>query len=1049
MTKDPKVKRLSKLAKEFNVGISTIVDFLNKKGYDVDPNPNAKVTPDQYDILAKEYSSDIDVKKESQRINLNYDERSSVSINDIDSEGEETETEEKDEEILIKDVSGSSAEEDSGEEETGSVEQESQEAKGKAEDQEEPEEQKQQPAGEQTANEQAAGQDEQDEKEPATEDESSKTQPKVVGKINLDTSRKKKSPGKKQAEQEKKESSAEEEPKEQEPSAGAQPETAGQETEKPEEEVKPEEAEESETVEATGQEASQEEAPEEEAAPEAAEKEEEPAEDAEEQEEEQEEEEAAAGEEQEVKDEKDETIKVVGKIDLDSLNQKTRPDRKSRKEREAERQKKAAEGQKKKEGTADAGSQEGGQKDSEERPKRKRRKRIHKDKERVQVDEKKKAGAAADQKKSTRKKKKKKRPVRNEINEEDVQKQIKETLSRLESKGKSKSAKYRREKRQAINQKQKEEEEKQEQEKNVLKVTEFVSVNELASMMDEPVNDVIQTCMNLGLLVSINQRLDAETMALVADEYDYKVEFVSVDVQEAIGEEEDDPEDLEPRDPIVTVMGHVDHGKTSLLDHIRKSNVIGGEAGGITQHIGAYRVQMPDGRQITFLDTPGHEAFTAMRARGAQVTDIAIIVVAADDNVMPQTVEAINHASAAGVPIVFAINKIDKPGSSPERLKEELANMNYLVEEWGGKYQSQDISAKKGEYIEELLEKVLLEADVQELKANPNKQAHGTVIESWLDHGRGYISNLLVQAGTLKVGDVILAGSHMGRVKAMFNEKGKEVNDVGPSQPVQLLGLNGAPQAGDKFNVMDSEKEAKEIAARRSQLEREQSMRTQKHITLDEIGRRIAIGNFQEVNLVVKGDVDGSIEALSDAFSKLSTEELQVNIIHKGIGQITESDILLAAASNAIIIGFQVRPSSTARKLAQKEQIDIRLYSVIYDAINDMKDALEGMLTPEVKEEITGSVEVKETFKIKKVGTVAGCIVRDGKLERNNKVRVIRDGIVIYTGELESLKRYKDDVREVREGYECGLNVKNYNDIKVGDYIEGFKEVEVKKTLDK
>lgn len=1047
MTKDPKVKRLSKLAKEFNVGISTIVDFLNKKGYDIDPNPNAKVTPDQYDILAKEYSSDIDVKKESQRINLNYDERSSVSINDIESEGEEAETEEKDEEILIKDVSGSTAEDESGEEDKETGEQETQEAEDKAGGQEQEE-----PATSETTGEgQAAEKQEQDEQESDKEEESSSAQPKVVGKINLDASRKKKSRGKKQAEQEEKEESAEEEQKEDQPSPEAQPEAAEQEVEKPAEEAQPEEAEESEKAEAQDQEPAQEEAAQEEAAPETSEMEEEPGEEAEEkeeqQEEQQEEEDASAQEEQEVKDEEGETIKVVGKIDLDSLNQKTRPDRKSRKEREAERQKKAAEGQKKKEGTG--GSQEGGQKDTEEKPKRKRRKRIHKDKERVQVDEKKKAGAAAEQKKSTRKKKKKKRPVRNEINEEDVQKQIKETLSRLESKGKSKSAKYRREKRQAINQKQKEEEEKQEQEKNVLKVTEFVSVNELASMMDEPVNDVIQTCMNLGLLVSINQRLDAETMALVADEYNYKVEFVSVDVQEAIGEEEDDPEDLEPRDPIVTVMGHVDHGKTSLLDHIRKSNVIGGEAGGITQHIGAYRVQMPDGRQITFLDTPGHEAFTAMRARGAQITDIAIIVVAADDNVMPQTVEAINHASAAGVPIVFAINKIDKPGSSPERLKEELANMNYLVEEWGGKYQSQDISAKKGEYIEELLEKVLLEADVAELKANPNKQAHGTVIESWLDHGRGYISNLLVQAGTLKVGDVILAGSHMGRVKAMFNEKGKEVNDVGPSQPVQLLGLNGAPQAGDKFNVMESEKEAKEIAARRSQLEREQSMRTQKHITLDEIGRRIAIGNFQEVNLVVKGDVDGSIEALSDAFSKLSTEELQVNIIHKGIGQITESDILLAAASNAIIIGFQVRPSSTARKLAQKEQIDIRLYSVIYDAINDMKDALEGMLTPEVKEEITGSVEVKETFKIKKVGTVAGCIVRDGKLERNNKVRVIRDGIVIYTGELESLKRYKDDVKEVREGYECGLNVKNYNDIKVGDNIEGFKEVEVKKTLDK
>ncbi|MFW6101792.1 MAG: translation initiation factor IF-2, partial [Bacteroidota bacterium] len=496
------------------------------------------------------------------------------------------------------------------------------------------------------------------------------------------------------------------------------------------------------------------------------------------------------------------------------------------------------------------------------------------------------------------------------------------------------------------------------------------------------------------------------------------------------------------------VMGHVDHGKTSLLDYIRKENVIAGEAGGITQHIGAYRVEVEKDRNITFLDTPGHEAFTAMRARGAQATDVAIIVVAADDNIMPQTIEAINHASAAGVPIIFAINKIDKPGASPERIKEELANMNYLVEDWGGKYQSQDISAKNGINIEELLEKVLLEAEILDLKANPNKMAKGTVIESWLDRGRGYIVNLLVQAGTMRVGEVILAGSHMGRVRAMFNERGQQLKEAGPSQPVQLVGLNGAPQAGDKFNIMESEKEAKEIANKRSQLEREQSLRTQKHITLDEIGRRIAIGNFKEVNLVVKGDVDGSIEALSDAFSKLGTQELQINIIHKGIGQITESDILLAAASNAIIIGFQVRPSSNARKLAEKEQVDIRLYSVIYDAINDMRDALEGMLSPEIKEEITGSAEVKETFKIKKVGTVAGCIVREGKLERNSRVRVIRDGIVIYTGELESLKRFKDDVKEVRAGYECGLNVKNYNDIKVGDHIEGFKEVEVKKTLD-
>jgi translation initiation factor IF-2 len=1027
MTKDKKVKRLSKLAKEFNVGISTIVDFLHKKGYDIDQNPNAKVTPEQYEILFKEYSSDIDLKKESQKISLNYDERSSVSISDIEQEEEESESEDKDEEILIKDFSGSATSEEKREQET-------------AEEQEEEEAEEEKPAAGQKQEEQEAAAPKQDEAEQKEEKEEEAEEqkkeeadkeggPRVVGKIDLDSFKKKKeeaAASEKEEEAPAKEEEQPEEEKQEEPAAESdqQPEAeekAGEIEEKePEQEEKP----------------VSEETPKEEAPEEQAEKEEAP-------EEAQPEKQEEAPEEKE-KDEQGETIKVVGKIDLDSLNQKTRPERKTRKEREAERQKKTTEGQKRKTTTGGKEQEEG-----EEKPRRKRRKRIHKDKERVQVDDKRK-GSVADSKKTaaSKKKKKKKRPVRNEISEEDVQKQIKETLSRLESKGKSKASKYRREKRQAINQKQREEEEKQEQEKNVLKVTEFVSVNELASMMDVPVNNVIQTCMNLGLLVSINQRLDAETMALVADEYDYKVEFVSVDVQEAIGEEEDDPEDLEPRDPIVTVMGHVDHGKTSLLDHIRKANVIAGEAGGITQHIGAYRVKIASGRQITFLDTPGHEAFTAMRARGAQVTDIAIIVVAADDNVMPQTIEAINHASAAGVPIVFAINKIDKPGASPERIKEELANMNYLVEDWGGKYQSQEISAKNGVNIEELLEKVTLEADIQELKANPNKPAYGSVVESWLDHGRGYISNLLVQAGTLRITDVILAGSHMGRVKAMFNEFGQEVTEAGPSQPVQLLGLNGAPQAGDKFNVMETEKEAKEIANRRSQLEREQSMRTQKHITLDEIGRRIAIGNFQEVNLVVKGDVDGSIEALSDAFSKLSTEEIQVNIIHKGVGQITESDILLAAASNAIIIGFQVRPSASARRLAQKEQIDIRLYSVIYDATNDMKDAMEGMLSPEIKEEVTGSAEVKETFKIKKVGTVAGCIVRDGKLERNNKVRVIRDGIVIYTGELESLKRYKDDVKEVREGYECGLNVKNFNDIKVGDNIEGFKEVEVKKSLE-
>ena len=567
-------------------------------------------------------------------------------------------------------------------------------------------------------------------------------------------------------------------------------------------------------------------------------------------------------------------------------------------------------------------------------------------------------------------------------------------------------------------------------------------------MMNISVTEVISACMSLGLFVSINQRLDAETINIVADEFGYSVEFVSIEIQEAIDEEEEDSEEnLLPRPPIVTVMGHVDHGKTSLLDSIRKTNVIAGEAGGITQHIGAYNVKLSDGRTITFLDTPGHEAFTAMRARGAQVTDIAIIIVAADDNVMPQTIEAINHASAAGVPIVFAINKIDKPGANPDKIREELANMNYLVEEWGGKYQCQEIAAKKGLNIEELLEKVLLEAELLDMKANPHKKATGSIIESSLDKGRGYVATVLVQSGTLKVGDIVLAGQYFGHVKAMFNERGEKMEKAGPSEPALILGLNGAPQAGDKFNVMGNEKEARQLANKREQLQREQGLRTQKHITLDEIGRRIAIGNFQELNVIVKGDVDGSIEALSDSLIKLSTDEIQVNIIHKAVGQITEGDVLLAAASNAIIVGFQVRPSMGARKLAEKEQIDIRLYSVIYQAIEELKSAMEGMLSPEIKEEIIATVEVLETFKISKVGTIAGCIVRDGKITRTAKIRVIREGIVIYTGVLGSLKRFKDDVKEVTKGFECGLNIENYNDIRVGDMIEGYQEVEVKKTL--
>lgn len=715
-------------------------------------------------------------------------------------------------------------------------------------------------------------------------------------------------------------------------------------------------------------------------------------------------------------------------------------------------------------------SRNGGGSAEDRKTRRKKRKRIKKDKEKVNIaavgdkaaaggdtsrparpgDRKPGQGQAAGAGAGAGKKKVskvKKRPVRAEVSEEDVARQIKDTLARLTTKGKSKTSRHRRDKRDMASQRHQAEMDRMDEEKQIIKATEFVTANELANMMDVPVTQVIASCMSLGLFVSINQRLDAETIALVSEEFGFKVEFVSADVIDSIVEEEDDPVDLQERPAIVTVMGHVDHGKTSLLDYIRKADVTAGEAGGITQHIGAYSVKLESGRQITFLDTPGHEAFTAMRARGAQVTDIAIIIVAANDNVMPQTVEAINHATAAGVPIVFAINKIDVPGANPDKVREELANMNYLVEDWGGKYQSQEISAKHGTNIKSLLEKVLLEADLLELKANPNKPAVGSVIESSLDKGRGYVATMLVQAGTLKVGDLILTGSYYGHVKAMFNERNQKVESVGPSQPVLILGLNGAPQAGEKFNVLESEKEVKDIANKRQQLQREQGMRTQKHITLDEIGRRIAIGNFQELNLIVKGDVDGSIEALSDSLIKLSTEEIQVNVIHKAVGAISESDIMLATASNAIVIGFQVRPSMAARKIAEKEEIDIRLYSIIYDAIEEIKAAMEGMLSPEIKEQIVSTVEVREVFKITKVGTIAGCMVKEGKIKRNSKIRLIRDGIVIYTGDLGSLKRFKDDVKEVVSGYECGLNINNFNDIKIGDIVEAYEEIEVSRTL--
>ena len=737
--------------------------------------------------------------------------------------------------------------------------------------------------------------------------------------------------------------------------------------------------------------------------------------------------------------------KILGKIDLSAINQQTRPKKKSKAELRNERISK--ERARKQGGNAAAGTDDGA--------KRKRRRigkeKIDIEKSAAQIQNGGGRGQGGNQgnggQGSKRSAKKGKKPFKSEVSEEDVQRQVKETLARLTAKTQKKSAKWRREKREAVREEEREEAAEKAAEKKTLKLTEFVTANDLAAMMDVPVNKVIGTCMNIGVMVSINQRLDAETINIVAEEFGFKTEYESADVAEAIHEEEDKPEDLQQRPPVVTVMGHVDHGKTSLLDYIRKANVIAGEAGGITQHIGAYNVKLANGRRITFLDTPGHEAFTAMRARGAKVTDIVIVIVAADDNVMPQTVEALNHASAAGVPIVFAINKIDKPGANPDKIKEELANMNYLVEEWGGKYQSQDISAKKGTGVSELMDKVLLEADMLDLKANPNRKATGSIIESSLDKGRGYVATVLVDNGTLRVGDIMLAGTHYGKVKAMFNERNQRIKEAGPSSPALILGLNGAPTAGDKFNIMDTDQEARQIANKREQLQRELGLRTQKRFTLEDLGRRRALGEFHELNVIVKGDVDGSIEALSDSLIKLSTPEVQVNVIHKAVGQITESDVTLAAASDAYIIGFQVRPSADAKRLASQEGVDIRIYSIIYDAIEEVKDAMAGMLSPEIKEEVTGTLEVKEVYHISKVGTIAGAIVREGKVKRTCKVRIIRDGIVRYTGALGSLKRFKDDVKEVGMGFECGFSVQGYNDIQVGDMVEAFEEVEVQKKL--
>jgi translation initiation factor IF-2 len=946
MTSDVKATRLSKAAREFNVGISTIVEFLHKKGFSLDQNPNTKIPQEAYLLLVKEYSTDIRAKKESENLGLKgfYKKRESLTIEDV-VEKEPADEQESEEEIIVKDLSGAPYNID-------------------------------------------------------IKTEVKKAEIKVVGKIDIEGLSKSRTETTAEKEQPKSDLQAEEtkEPKIKE--------TKTPQKEEPKAEKKKSKKETAKTVSKK---------------PASEQKISEKKEEVKEVVEKPKPSKPKAPEEPKVKIFRTESSSsklsgptVVGKIDLPVEEKKKTPAFQSTKP----------------EGPGDS-------------RKKKKRKRIVKGQDKPSAI----TTPPGEKKEKVGGKKGKKRPIRAEISEEEVQKQIKETLARLTTKGKSRGSRYRKEKRELIHQKNREDKDRLEQEKNILKVTEFVSANELAIMMDIPVTEIISTCMNLGLFVSINQRLDAETLSLLAYEFGYDIEFVSAELQEAVKEEEDREEDLLPRPPIVTVMGHVDHGKTKLLDYIRRTNVIAGEAGGITQHIGAYAVRLDNGKKITFLDTPGHEAFTAMRARGAQITDIAIIVIAADDGIMPQTVEAINHASAAGVPIVFAINKIDKPQANPEKIKEALANMNYLVEEWGGKYQSQEISAKAGLNIDILLEKVLLEAEMLDLRANPNKPATGTIIESSLDKGRGYTATVLVKAGTLKVGDVMLAGSYYGNVKAMHNERGNKIEEIGPSTPALVLGLNGAPQAGDNFNIMESDREAKDIATRRAQLQREQGLRTQKHITLDEIGRRIAIGNFQELNIIVKGDVDGSVEALSDSLIKLSTPEIQLNVIHKAVGQISESDILLAAASNAIVVGFQVRPSLNARKLAEQEEIDIRLYSIIYDAIEEIKSAMEGMLSPEEKEEIVATLEVREVFKVSKVGSVAGCYVKEGKISRNTKVRVIRDGIVVYTGDLGSLKRFKDDVKEVNTGYECGLNIQNFNDIKVGDIIEGYKVVEVKKTL--
>ncbi len=988
MSEEPKNIRLNKAAKELNVGIPTLVEYLAKKGHQVETNPNARLTPEQYALLATAFQAERQVKENADRIEISTG--SSVVI-EATNNGSTEEIKDYGDEVIIKNFSPSSIKE------TLHKEYQQSNAKNQAEDKEDsakPEKTEAPEPAEDVDNSDNIETDEvpdtaEKNEEPATPAFETKVlrssvagakegknafdaEVRIVDKIDLNAINQRMRPNK-LSKTEKAKKRSQQQASQQQPAAQQQQAQAPQQPQQPQQPVQqtppePPAKKEVEFIETQYQ--------------------------------------------------KLEGPKVVSKIDLAQFD-KPKPKRDDEKKRKRKRIKK-----------------DGGVKVDENNPQGSKAAADKQGKNKDKKSEKNKKAKGTDKKKV-------------EVDDAEIEKQIKETLARLSPMGKSKTSKHNREKRQKVHQHIEEEQMRELENQKTLQVTEFVTANELATMMNIPVTQIISTCMSVGIFVSINQRLDAETIRLIADEFGFDISFASTEVVDTIHriEEADNPDDLIIRNPIVTVMGHVDHGKTSLLDYIRKTNVIAGEAGGITQHIGAYEVTVADGRKITFLDTPGHEAFTAMRARGAKMTDIAIIVIAADDKIMPQTVEAINHAQAAGVPIVFAINKIDKPGADPDRIKTELANMNLLVEEWGGKYQSQDISAKKGIGVDELLEKVILQADIMELKGNPNKRAKGTVIESSLDKGRGYVAKILVEDGTIRKGDPIVAGAISGRVRAMYNERNQEVMSAGPSQPVLLLGLTGACQAGDTFNVTENEKEAKDIANRRTQLQRELGLRTQKHVTLDEIGRRIALGNFKELNIIVKADVDGSVEALSDSLLKLSTDEVQVNVIHKAVGQITENDVLLAESSDAVIIGFQVRPSVGARKMAETEKIDIRLYSIIYDAINELKDAIEGMLSPEKQEKITANLEIRETFKISKVGTIAGCICLDGKIARSSNVRVIRDGVVVYTGKLASLKRFKDDVKEVVSGQDCGLNIDGFNDIKVGDIVEAYEVIEIKRKL--